>query len=237
MALKDHVVVITGATGGLGKVVSQRFAEAGSRLVLIGTNREKLTELEGGLELPHERIMSILSDLTLPDAAEKVRHAVMGKFGQADILLHFVGGWIGGKSVIQVTRDEITSMMDQHVWTTFYLTQAFIPWMVKNGWGRMIVVSSPVVANPPANNLSYTIGKAGQEALMLTLAEELKYTGVTANVLRVRMIDTQHERNSSPSPLNVFWTTPEEIGSAIEYLCSDEGAVVNGARLPLYGSP
>jgi len=109
--------------------------------------------------------------------------------------------------------------------------------MVKNGWGRIIAISSPVVSNPPANKLPYTIGKSGQESLMMTLAEELKCTGVTANVLRVRMIDIQHERDNSPSPENVFWTTPEEIGSAIEYLCSDEGGVVNGALLLLYGSP
>jgi NAD(P)-dependent dehydrogenase (short-subunit alcohol dehydrogenase family) len=102
---------------------------------------------------------------------------------------------------------------------------------------RIIVVCSPALSNPPANRAPYTIGKSAQEALMLTLAEELKYTGVTANILRVRTIDVQHERVSSLSPENVFWTTPEEIGSAIEYLCSDEGAVVNGVRLPLYGSP
>ena len=102
---------------------------------------------------------------------------------------------------------------------------------------RIIVVSSHVVSNPPANKTPYTIGKSAQEALILTLAEELKYIGVTANILRVRKIDVQHERDRSPSLENVFWTTPEEIGSAIEYLCFDEGAVVNGVRLPLYGSP
>ena len=127
-------------------------------------------------------------------------------------------------------------MLEQHVWTTFHLVQAFIPVLLKNGWGRIIVVSSPVASNPPANNAPYTIGKSAQEALMLTLAEELKYTGVTANILRVRTIDVKHERDMSPSPKNAYWTTAEEIESAIEYLCSNEGGVVNGARIPLYGS-
>jgi len=236
MSLKDRVVVVTGATGGLGRVVSRILAEAGSELVLVGTNSEKLAELEGELKLPAERVLSFAADLTQPWAAKAVQIAVLGKFGRADILLHFVGGWIGGKPLPQVTEEEISSMLDQHVWTTFHLAQAFVPMMVKNGRGRIIAVSSPVVANPPANNAPYTVGKAGEEALIMTLAEELKYTGVTANIVRVRTIDVNHERDASPSPKNAFWTTPEEIGATIEYLCSEEAGVVNGARLPLYGS-
>jgi len=112
MALKDHVVVITGATSGLGRVVSRRFAEAGSRLALIGTNRAKLTELEGGLNLPKERMISCIADLTLSYAAEKVSDTVIGKFGRVDILLHFVGGWISGKPLNQVTGEEISTMLE-----------------------------------------------------------------------------------------------------------------------------
>jgi NAD(P)-dependent dehydrogenase (short-subunit alcohol dehydrogenase family) len=147
-----------------------------------------------------------------------------------------LGGWIGGKPLIQLPAQDISSMLTQHVWTTFHLVQAFIPELLKNGWGRFIVVSSPVVRNPPANIAPYTIGKSGEEALILTLAEELKNTGVTANILRVRTIDVKHERDAAPTAKNSYWTTPEEISSAIEYLCTDEAGVLNGARLPLYGS-
>jgi NAD(P)-dependent dehydrogenase (short-subunit alcohol dehydrogenase family) len=68
------------------------------------------------------------------------------------------------------------------------------------------------------------------------MAEELKHTGVTANILRVRTIDVRHERETSPTPKNAAWTTPEEIWSAIEFLCTDAAGAINGARLPLYGS-
>jgi NAD(P)-dependent dehydrogenase (short-subunit alcohol dehydrogenase family) len=67
------------------------------------------------------------------------------------------------------------------------------------------------------------------------LAQEVKETGVTANILQVRTIDAKHERDSQPTPKNAAWTTPEEILPAILYLCSDEAQVVNGARIPLYG--
>ncbi len=127
-------------------------------------------------------------------------------------------------------------MLHQHLWTTFYLAQAFVPRLVSNGWGRIIVVSHPNVSTPPANVTPYTIGKSAQEALMLTLAAELKDTGVTANILRVRTIDVKHERDREKTPKNASWTTPEEICAAILYLCSDEAGMVNGAMIPLYGS-
>jgi len=175
------------------------------------------------------------ADLTQPASAPALLEAVTAKFGRADILLHFVGGWLGGKALPEVTSDEVASMLQQHLWSTFYLAQVFAPHMLVNGWGRLIVISSPNAGKPPAKGAPYTIGKAAQEALMLTLAEELKHTGVTANVLRVKTIDVQHERQRQPSPGNASWTTPEEILAAIIYLCSDAAQQVNGVRLPLYG--
>ncbi len=233
----QHVAVITGATGGLGQVVARRFGGLGHRIVLVGSHPDRLANLMSELNLPTEQVMDFTADLTQPEAADKLRQAVVGKFGRVEILLHFVGGWIGGKGLEEVTADEVATMLSQHIWTTFYLAQAFIPGMRQNGWGRLIVISSPVAGTPPARNLPYTVGKSGQEAMVLTLAEELKYSGVTANIIRVRTIDINHERETVPSPKNAFWTTPEEIASAIEFLCSDDGATVNGARLPLYGSP
>ena len=72
---------------------------------------------------------------------------------------------------------------------------------------------------------------------MLTLAEELKNSGVTAKVLRVRSINVEHKGEREPSAKDASWTTPEEIVAALLYLCSDEANRVNGARIPLYGAP
>ena len=237
MGINERVVVITGATGGLGRVVAQSLAEIGARLVLVSSSAEKLEALERELNVAEERMLSIAADLSQPQAAQSVLDGVKTRFGRADVLLHFVGGWIGGKPVAEVPEEDVSTMLQQHLWTTFYLAQAFAPHMSANGWGRMIVVSSPSAAAPPAKGAPYTIGKSAQEALMLTLAEEYKGTGVTANVLRVRAIDVKRERDSQSSPKTASWTTPEEIAAAILYLCSDEAGMVNGARIPLYGSP
>ncbi|MFU8771060.1 MAG: SDR family NAD(P)-dependent oxidoreductase [Anaerolineales bacterium] len=237
MDLNERVFVITGATGGLGRVVAQSLAEIGARLVLVSSSTEKLVALKKELNLAQDRTLSIAVDLSQPQAAQSVLDTVVKRFGRVDVLLHFVGGWIGGKLVPEVSLEDVSTMLQQHLWTTFYLAQAFSPHMSANGWGRMIIVSSPSAAAPPAKGAPYAIGKSAQEALMLTLAEEYKGTGVTANVLRVRSIDVKHERDTQPSPKTVSWTTPQEIVAAILYLCSDEAGVINGARIPLYGSP
>lgn len=233
----NRVAVITGATGGLGSVTALRLAHRGVNLVLVSSNTDKLAELENDLQASPGQTLSIAVDLNQPDAAQRVLDSTISRFGRADMLLHFVGGWMGGTPLVQVKADDITFMLNQHLWTTFYLSQAFIPHMTSNGWGRMVVVSSPNVATTPARGAPYTIGKSAQEALVLTLAEELKGTGVTANILRVRSIDAKHERDAQPSPKTASWTTPEEIFAAISYLISDEAGMVNGGRIPLYGSP
>lgn len=233
----ERVVVITGATGGLGTIVAHHFGAAGDRLALVGTNQVRLEQLVSELTLPVGRVISTIADLVHPDGARKVYQEVIGHYGRVDILLHLIGGWSGGKPVSEVTGEEISGMLDQHVWTTFHMLKAFLPEMQKHGWGRVVAISSPVAGNPPANRLPYSVGKAGEEAIVLTAAAELRNSGVTANILRVQTIDLQHARDNAPSDKNASWTTPEEILSAIEYLCSDDGGAVNGVRIPLYGSP
>jgi len=236
MGIEQRTVVITGATGGLGKFVTRRLAELGARLVLVGTDANKLAELGNGLPQSFKDWLAVPVDLVQPGSAGKVFEAALARFGRVDVLLHFIGGWIGGKPVVQVQAEDIERMLEQHLWTTFYLAQAFVPPMRANGWGRLVIVSSPSVSTTPANRSPYTIGKSAQEALVLCLANELSGSHVTANVLRVKTIDVEHERDRQPVPANRSWTTPEEIVAALLYLCSDEGQAVNGAHIPLYGS-
>jgi NAD(P)-dependent dehydrogenase (short-subunit alcohol dehydrogenase family) len=237
MGLDKRVIVITGATGGLGRVAAQSFAESGSRMALVGTSADKLEALVQELGLSPERYISLAVDLGNPVSAKRVMEAVTLKFGRADILLHLIGGWIGGTPVTQVNPDDLADMIQQHIWTAFHLAQAFVPAMISNSWGRIVVISSPSAVETPANVLPYTLGKSGLEALILTLANELRGTGVTANILRVRTIDVKHERDHEQTSKTISWTTPEEITSAVLYLCSDEAGMVNGARIPLYGNP
>lgn len=236
MNLEKRVAVITGATGGLGRVIAKRFADAGASLALFSTNEDKLAELAAELSLPNERYLTRSVDLRDPADAQVVVETTHAKFGRADMLLHLVGGWAGGKTVQEFETSEYDVMLQQHFWTTLYLSQAFIPIFTEAGWGRLVVVSSPFAGTPAAKGAPYAVAKAAQETLVLSIAQELKGSNVTANIVRVKTIDVQHQRIQEPSAKNAAWTTPEEIAEGVLYLCSDEAGMVNGARLPMYGS-
>lgn len=234
-ATADRVVLITGATGGLGRVVAATFAADGARLGLVGTDRDRLTALATELGLAPDRWVPAVADLADPEAARAAIGTVTERFGPVEVVLHFVGGWVGGTPVVDLDLDEVRGMLDNHLWTTLHVVQAVVPGMVERGWGRIVAVTSSFTANPVPNGASYAIGKAAEETLVRALAREVGSHGVTANLVAVKKIDTGHERERAPSPKNAGWTTPEEIAAVMRFLCSDQAAAVNGVRIPLDG--
>ena len=236
MELKNRVAVIAGATGGLGSVVTHELAKQGVNLALLGIDLAKLESLAQSLNLPDSRLLIRPANLLDPLETKSAAELIAAKFEKIDILLHVVGGWTGGKSLLETSSDDLTFMLNQHVWTSFHVIQAFVPYMIRNQWGRLVMISSPYATRPNARGGPYAVGKAGQEALMLALSQELKGTGVTANLLQVKTIDMKREKISKPSLDNSAWTTPEELTAGILYLLSEEAGTINGAKIPLFGS-
>ena len=223
--MNSKVVVITGATGALGSKAAHAFAEHGHSLVLLDNDQGKLDSLTGDLNLPAERLHASVVDLRDGGAVRDAAEAVSAKFGAVHALIHLVGGWVGGKTLVEASAEDLDFMIGQHIWTTFHLFQAFTPQFVQNGWGRVIIVSASTVPSPPGKAGTYTAAKAAQENLVLNMAAELKDQGITANIIQVRAIDAKNTGKG---------TTPGEIVAAMLYLFSDEASKVNGARIPLY---
>jgi len=216
-------IVITGATGVLGNLVARTFAERGHNIALLAHDQNKLDSLVTDLNLPKERLYTQTIDLLNGPAVHDSAKAVLSKFGSVHALIHLVGGWTGGKTIPESSKDDFEFMLNQHVWTTFHLLQVFAPHMAESKWGRVIIVSKPETVKPAAKTALYTAAKSAQESLVLTLAEEYKDSGLTANIIHVKSIDIKGNG-----------TTPAEIVSAMTYLFSDEANKVNGARIPLY---
>lgn len=223
--MDNRVIVITGATGALGSKTAHTFAARGHALILLDNDQAKLDSLTRDLNLSAERLFAAVVDLRNGDAVRATAEAVAARFGGIHALIHLVGGWVGGKTLVDSNPADLDFMLGQHVWTTFHLFQSFTPQLVKNQWGRVIVVSASTVPNPPGNTGIYTAAKAAQENLVLTLSAELKDQGVTANIVQVRAIDTTGSGKG---------TTPEEIVAAMMYLFSDEASKISGARIPVY---
>jgi NAD(P)-dependent dehydrogenase (short-subunit alcohol dehydrogenase family) len=233
MKTGNRTAVITGATGGLGSHVTHALAERGYNLALLDRNLDRLTALVKSLNMPESRVLAKSIDLLNPNETIAAAKATATKFGKVDVLIHLIGGWTGGKTLPEAPTDDLELMLNQHVWTSFHVSKAFVPQLVRNGWGRVIMITSPSATRPSSKSGPYAIGKAGQEALMMTLAQELKGTGVTANLIQVRTIDNKREKVSAPTADNATWSTPEEITASILYLLSDEAGTINGAKIPL----
>lgn len=148
--MNNRVVVITGATGGLGQLAARAFAERGASLALLSTDQDKLDSLARDLNLPEDRLLTHAADLLDGAAVRDSAEAVSAKFGRVDALIHLVGGWTGGKTLAESSVDDFAFMLDQHAWTTIHLLRAYSQKLAANGWGRVIAVSSPFATRPSA---------------------------------------------------------------------------------------
>jgi NAD(P)-dependent dehydrogenase (short-subunit alcohol dehydrogenase family) len=235
MDLEGKVAIIAGANSGVGKATARRFTEAGAKVVLVGRNLNRLQATAEEAGLKNDRWMGVEADLTKEDGAQTVLKTSLDKFGRADVLFNFVGGWLGGDLISDTPAEKLETMIQNHIWSSFFLVKVFSKHFLQQNWGRVAIVSSPSAEETPAKSSPYSVSRAGEEALIMTLANEVKGTGVTANVIRVRTIDDDHLREKEPSDKNWGWTQPEEIAGMLEYLSTEEGGRANGAIIPLYG--
>jgi NAD(P)-dependent dehydrogenase (short-subunit alcohol dehydrogenase family) len=223
--MMNKTIVITGATGALGRLAAKTFAGMGHNLALLDIDKNKLDSLVHDLNLPSERILPQTVDLLNGQTVQDSAAAVVKKFGSTHALFHLVGGWTGGKTFAETPSEDLESMLNQHVRTIFNLFKAFQGPLSQNGWGRVITISPSTVANPPAKRGVYLAAKSAQETMMLALAAELKEFNVTANIIQVQAIDVENKGTG---------TTPEVIVATMQYLFSEGADKVNGARIPLY---
>ncbi len=229
---ESRVAMVTGATGGLGRVLVADLAADGWDLVLVGSSQARLDALSEELGLDSARVATAVAHLRDAGEALSAVDAAYERFGRVDALAHLVGGWTGGMHVGRSPDEPYASMLDQHFWTSLNVVRELAPRMVDAGFGRIAAVSSPMAGAPDAGMSAYGVGKAAQETLLAALAREVAGTGVTVNVVRVRAIDTSAGEDGSD---NEHATSPAEISAALRYFFSDAARVVNGQRLGLHG--
>ena len=224
------IVAISGAAGGLGPTVARAFFEAGDSLAVAGRSAEKLDQLLHSIGVPADRGLASAVDLGDPAAAQAWAGGVQAKFGRVDVVLHLVGGYKGGTSTADISLTDWEGLQRMIVGTSLNVVRAFAG-ALKKGGGRFIGVTSPKAHAPTAKSALYSMAKAASDALVLALADELRGTGSTANLIVVDSIGSDPQKPYGKS------TPPEEIAAAMLFLCSDKAATINGVRLPLTGKP
>ena len=224
----SRVVLITGATGGLGAAVTQVFLDAGATVAAV-------SRPSGRAGPADSRVLSIEADVTTTGGARSAVDAVLAKASRVDALIHLVGGFAGGRPVSETDDATWRQMMNLNLHSAFYMTRAVLPHMIEGRRGRIVAVGSRTGVEPAAGLAAYGVSKAGLIALVRTVAAEVKHSGITANVVLPSVIDTPANRASNPSADPSKWVKPDAIARLLLWLASDEAADVNGAVIPIYG--
>jgi NAD(P)-dependent dehydrogenase (short-subunit alcohol dehydrogenase family) len=235
--LENRVAMITGGTGALGRAVADHFIDAGARLAIPWVVEPEVPMLK-------QRLGSRFSDanvfLKRADVADEAQVAsfindATNKFGKLDILVNLVGGFWGGKSIAETSTAEWQAMFDMNLKPTFMCCRAAVPAMKKNGYGRIVSVSSRTGLLGAGDFAAYAVAKGTIATFTVSLAEEVLPDNILVNAIAPSTIDTEANRAAMPKAKHENWVKPEDIARTIAFLCSEENRVTSGTVVPVYG--
>jgi NAD(P)-dependent dehydrogenase (short-subunit alcohol dehydrogenase family) len=232
--LDGRVIAIAGSAGGLGPTVARRLADDGATVAATDRDQGRLDQLASDLGLPEDRWDGRVVDLLSEDAARDWCAALAERFGKVDALLHLVGGWKGGEPIATTSLEDYEWLHDLLVHTVQHTTRAFYDQLAGSEHGRFVLVSSSQAQSPNGTNASYAATKAAAESWTLALADSLKDSKATANIIVVNAILTPRMREENPEKEFRTFTSAENLADAIRFVVGDSGAKMNGKRLELY---
>lgn len=248
--LEGKVALVTGASRGIGLATARRFAAEGARVCLAdldvdGASSAAAEFVDEGMDAFAAKL-----DVTRRSEVEAAVEKVVERYGRLDILVNNAG----------VTRDDLIYRMKDEDWSTvlnvhlngaFLCSQAAQKYMVENGYGRIVNVSS-TSALGNRGQANYSTAKAGLQGLTKTLALELGRYGVTVNSVAPGFIQTDMTR-ATAGRMGIDWEEfaaarskeipvgrggkPEDVAATILYFASEEASLVSGQVLYVAGGP
>jgi len=228
MELRDKVILITGAKGGLGTFVTNSFLEAGAHVV--GVSRS-ITQTD----FPQEGFSAMPAELSTGANARNLAVAVAKERGRIDALVHLMGGFAGGKSVVDTDEETLDRMLELNLRSAFHLIRAVLPQMRTQGAGRIIAIGSRAAVEPSAMSSAYAASKAALVSLVRTVGRENSDRSITANVVLPGTMDTPANRAGDPGADFSKWVHPCQVAKLLVHLASGAAAHINGAVIPVYG--
>jgi len=226
--MKDKVVLVTGASGGLGRFVTQAFLDAGAQV--IGSSL-KIQQAD----FNSANFIAVAADVSTRKGARFLVEQVASRFGRVDVVVHTVGGFAGGQTIVDTDDATFEQMMELNFYSVLYVLQAAIPVLRKTGDGRLIAIGSRAAVDPGATVAAYSASKAAMVSLVKTAALENKDAGLRANVILPGTMDTPSNRESMPGADFSKWVQPANVARLILWLAGAAGKDVNGAVIPVYG--
>ncbi|HKV96881.1 MAG TPA: 3-oxoacyl-ACP reductase FabG [Gammaproteobacteria bacterium] len=240
--LHEEIVLVTGATRGIGRTIALTLAKAGATVIGTATTAEGAATISGYLAAEHLAGRGAVLDVASPEAVEQVVQAITKEFGSPTILVNNAG----------ITRDTLLMRMQEEDWQTvintdlgsvFRLSKACMRGMLKARRGRIINISSVVGATGNPGQANYSAAKAGMLGFTKSLAREIASRNVTVNTVAPGFIDTDMTRALSAAqratllnqiPLGRLGL-PEDVAQAVLFLASPAAAYITGETLHVNG--
>ena len=191
MEIKNKVIIVTGASDGIGEAIAKKLAAAGAKVILAARSDEKLAALAH--ELPNS--VAVHADMTQQADIQNLIDRTMDIDGRIDILINNAGqGMYGAAESIDI--DKYKHIMNLNVYGPLYAMQLAIPHMREQGGGMILNISSRVSKNYYPNLSAYASTKYALNAISLTARDELKKDNIIVSVFHPKMTATSFGKNS-----------------------------------------
>lgn len=243
MRLKDKVIIVTGASRGIGYAVADAILKEGGKIVVCASNQKNADKAVTSLRKAHSNseILGIGVDNHNTKEIEKAAELVKSTFGKVDVLINNAG-IASDTQFLNMTEEEFTNMLEVNLMGVFRWCKTIVPLMKDNG-GSIINTSSMVGTYGSKSGCDYATSKFAVNGLTKSLAKELgpykiRVNSVAPGVTQTDMVaaipDKFIDSLAGITPLSRVGK-PEEIAGAYIYLASDESSFVTGANLAVDG--
>ena len=241
--MTNKVALITGGAKGIGRAVALDLAARGWIVAICyRTSAQETTNVIEAVRQKGSQGIAVECDVSKPEATVSLIARVQKEYGRIDALINGAGPY-HRVSLLKETNDGWHSMFDNNLHPVFYLTQAVIPVMKSQQWGRIVSFSmanaEQLIAQPQLT--AHYITKVGLLALSRSFAKLIAPDGITMNCVSPGFIDSGSAPKDELDKMVKFIPagyvgTVDDAVSAVRYLLSDEARYVNGANLQLSGA-
>jgi 3-oxoacyl-[acyl-carrier protein] reductase len=241
IAFTGRVVLITGASRGLGRATAELFLKEGARVAVNVRTRERAETLASQLG---EGARAVPGDIRKPEIVQRIVDQTIDRLGRLDILVNNAAV-APSTRFEQISDDEWQDVVDVNMTAAFRFIKAVVPQMKKQQFGRIINISS--LAGRSVSTLAgahYSATKAGLQGLTRGAAKELGRYGITVNAICPGLFDTElAHSNATPERLQAIQAgfpvprlgRPEELARFVAFLASDAAGYITGASLDING--
>src|SRR5271154_347148 len=236
MTSTSKVTLVAGGTGGLGRAVSLAFLNEQAHVTVTYRKQEELDALKALAADNASLLDGYDVDVTDEASMSKLVEGIVARHGRLDALVNTVGGYAGGIKLWEMDTKVFDQMLALNLRSGYALSRAAVRVMLKQGSGAIVNVAAKAAVDHGAGAAGYAASKAAALAMIDSLAEDLKGTGIRANSVLPSIIDTEANRKAMPKADFTKWPKPEDIARVIVFLCSDSAKVIHGAAVPVFGN-